>query len=74
MLSPPSFLLPFKHTPKGPNIQKRPADVIGNAVHVLRIATGRDWKEPGGPKVAGKTYRHSLVRCSYFGYITVSEL
>lgn len=26
--------------PKGPQGQKRPADVIGNAVHVLRIATG----------------------------------
>ena len=27
--------------PKGPNGQKRPADVIGNAVHVMRIATGQ---------------------------------
>ena len=26
--------------PKGPNGQKRPADVIGNAVHIARIATG----------------------------------
>ena len=26
--------------PKGPQGQKRPADVIGNAVHVARIATG----------------------------------
>jgi len=26
--------------PKGPNGEKRPADVIGNAVHVMRIATG----------------------------------
>jgi hypothetical protein len=26
--------------PKGPSGQKRPADVIGNAVHVMRIATG----------------------------------
>ena len=26
--------------PKGPRGQKRPADVIGNAVHVMRIATG----------------------------------
>lgn len=25
---------------KGPQGQKRPADVIGNAVHVMRIATG----------------------------------
>ena len=26
--------------PKGPQGQKRPADVIGNAVHISRIATG----------------------------------
>lgn len=26
--------------PKGPKGEKRPADVIGNAVHVMRIATG----------------------------------
>jgi hypothetical protein len=26
--------------PKGPHGQKRPADVISNAVHVMRIATG----------------------------------
>jgi 2-keto-3-deoxy-6-phosphogluconate aldolase len=26
--------------PKGPQGQKRPADVISNAVHVMRIATG----------------------------------
>lgn len=26
--------------PKGPQGQKRPADVIGNAVHIARIATG----------------------------------
>jgi hypothetical protein len=32
--------------PKGPKGQKRPADVIGNAVHVMRIATG-EIKEQG---------------------------
>ena len=32
--------------PKGPQGQKRPADVIGNAVHVMRIATGQA-KETG---------------------------
>ena len=26
--------------PRGPEGEKRPADVIGNAVHVMRIATG----------------------------------
>ena len=25
--------------PKGPKVEERPADVIGNAVHVMRIAT-----------------------------------
>lgn len=28
--------------PKGPNGQQRPADVIGNAVLIARIATGED--------------------------------
>jgi hypothetical protein len=26
--------------PKGPKGERRPADVIGNAVHIMRIATG----------------------------------
>ncbi len=36
--------------PKGPSGQKRPADVIGNAVHVMRIATG-EIEETAGPRV-----------------------
>jgi hypothetical protein len=32
--------------PKGPQGQKRPADVIGNAVHVMRIATGEIQEKP----------------------------
>jgi hypothetical protein len=28
--------------PKGPNGEKRPSDVIGNAVKIVRIATGED--------------------------------
>ncbi len=28
--------------PKGPNGQQRPADVIGNAVRIARIATGEE--------------------------------
>jgi hypothetical protein len=28
--------------PKGPHGEKRPADVIGNAVKVMRIATGEE--------------------------------
>ena len=35
-----SVMLIAKHMPKGPKGQKRPADVISNAVHVMRIATG----------------------------------
>jgi hypothetical protein len=31
--------------PKGPKGQKRPADVIGNAVKVMRIATGEEQEE-----------------------------
>lgn len=26
--------------PKGPRGERRPADVIGNAAHIMRIATG----------------------------------
>jgi len=37
--------------PKGPQGQKRPADVIGNAVHVMRIATG-EIDEKSQPKSA----------------------
>lgn len=32
--------------PKGPKGEKRPADVIGNAVKVMRIATGEDSDTP----------------------------
>lgn len=31
--------------PKGPQGQKRPRDVIGNAVKVMRIATGEEEEE-----------------------------
>jgi hypothetical protein len=33
--------------PKGPRGEKRPADVIGNAVKVMRIATGEETEELG---------------------------
>lgn len=46
--------------PKGPKGQKRPADVIGNAVRVMQIATGEaeeefedDGKDPAA-KALGK--------------------
>jgi hypothetical protein len=32
--------------PKGPKGEKRPADVIGNAVKVMKIATGEETDEP----------------------------
>ena len=36
--------------PKGPKGEKRPADVIGNAVKVMRIATGEEQEEvPAAP-------------------------
>ena len=38
--------------PKGPQGQKRPADVIGNAVRVMRIATGEETDEVDGVKSA----------------------
>ena len=39
-------MLIAKHMPKGPKGQKRPADVISNAVHVMRIATGEITEAP----------------------------
>jgi hypothetical protein len=38
--------------PRGPKGEKRPADVIGNAVHVMRIATGEIEENPD----TGKDY------------------
>ena len=37
--------------PKGPEGEKRLADVVGNAVHVMRIATGEaeEGQEPENP-------------------------
>ena len=40
--------------PKGPRGEKRPADVIGNAVHVMRIATGEVEEELATPESEGK--------------------
>ena len=41
-----------QRVPKGPQGQKRPADVIGNAVHIARIATGE--KQETGLKQPAK--------------------
>ena len=42
--------------PKGPQGQKRPADVVGAAVLVVRIATGEaeDRKRYAGPEMSSK--------------------
>ena len=42
--------------PKGPKGEKRPADVIGNAVHIMRIATGEvdDSVSDPGKELASK--------------------
>ena len=48
--------------PKSPKGQNRPADVIGNAVHVMRIATGEidddtpvdDGKDPAAKALGAK--------------------
>jgi hypothetical protein len=37
---PPAARAIVRPMPKGPKGERRPADVIGNAVHVMRIATG----------------------------------
>jgi hypothetical protein len=47
--------------PRGPKGEKRPADVIGNAVHVMRMVTGEieETKIPGRRKsgIAGAKVR-----------------
>jgi hypothetical protein len=41
--------------PRGPKGERRPADVIGNAVHVMRIAIGDEPEDYGpAPESEGK--------------------
>ena len=40
--------------PRGPKGERRPRDVIGNAVHVMRIATGQIEDEIPTPESEGK--------------------
>ena len=40
--------------PKGPQGQKRKADVIGNAVHIMRIATGEAQEASAGTEANRK--------------------
>ncbi len=39
--------------PTGPKGQKRPADAIGNAIRIARIATGDEEETPESPQRAG---------------------
>jgi hypothetical protein len=41
--------------PKGPQGQRRPKDVIGNAVHVMKVATG-EIEETEAPPDPAKEY------------------
>ena len=47
--------------PTGPKGERRPADVIGNAVKVMRIATGEELENYGAstPKRAKDTRRNN---------------
>jgi hypothetical protein len=40
--------------PRGPKGERRPRDVIGNAVHVMRIATGQITDDVPSPESEGK--------------------
>ena len=47
--------------PRGPKGEKRPADVIGNAVHVMRIATGEvEETKPSGRVRSGRAGAKAL--------------
>ena len=43
--------------PKGPRGEKRPADAIGNAVHVMRVATGEIEETPSPLSLAAEMGR-----------------
>jgi len=48
--------------PRGPKGEKRPADVIGNAVHVMRIATGEAEEDLGKMPKRAKGGRKAASR------------
>ena len=57
--------------PRGPKGERRPADVIGNAVHVMRVLTGEieetipdDGKDPAA-KALGKKGKSSQFSVTY---------
>jgi hypothetical protein len=47
--------------PKGPKGEKRPADVIGNAVKIMRIATGEEPEDIDTPESRGKNPHASAM-------------
>jgi hypothetical protein len=49
--------------PKGPRGEKRPADVIGAAVKVMRIATGEEEEELPDSAIPGRR-RSAVIRSS----------
>jgi hypothetical protein len=50
--------------PRGPQGQKRPADVIGNAVKVMRIATGEEQEDTLNPKAIERGRKGGEIRAS----------
>jgi hypothetical protein len=48
--------------PKGPRGERRPADVIGNAVHVMRIATGEVEETVQAPSAAKEYMRQGGLK------------
>jgi hypothetical protein len=48
--------------PKGPRGERRPADVIGNAVHVMRIATGEITETVTAPDPAKEHMRRGGLK------------
>lgn len=50
--------------PKGPQGQKRPADVVGNAVRVMQIATGDAEEEEKDPDAIARGKKGGKVRAS----------
>jgi hypothetical protein len=56
--------------PRGPKGEKRPADVIGNAVHVMRIATG---EVPESPIKSGHTRSGRAGAKARAGKLTTAE-
>ena len=51
--------------PKGPSGQNRKADVIGNAVHIMRIATGEE--KESGPAPGTEANRKGGLRAARHG-------